>query len=113
VARFHPVIDGNKGTAWKLMVLMFGVNGYRHDFSTDAAFDLVVGVASAMSLEVSAEMIAMHLGGSHRACGLSGWAGAGSGEFVVGTLSASWLERAGVQLEPHRWHSVSTGQHTD
>jgi death-on-curing protein len=44
------------------MVLMFWVNGYRHDFSTDAACDLVVGVAVGdVSLEVSAEMIAMHL----------------------------------------------------
>jgi death-on-curing protein len=61
VARFHPLIDGNKGTAW-MMVLMFWVNGYRHDFSTYAAFDLVVGVAVGdVSLEVSAEMIAMHL----------------------------------------------------
>lgn len=62
VARFPPLIDGNKGNAWKLMVLMFGVNGYRHDFSTDAAFDLMVGLAVGdVSLEVSAEMIAMHL----------------------------------------------------
>lgn len=46
VARFHPLIDGNKRTAWTLMVLMLWINGYRHDFSTDAAFDLVVGVAA-------------------------------------------------------------------
>jgi death-on-curing protein len=45
VARFHPLIDGNKGTAWKPKVLMFWVNSYRHDFGADAAFDLVVGVA--------------------------------------------------------------------
>lgn len=62
VARFHPLIDGNKGTAWKLMVLMFWVNGYRRDFSTDAVFDLVLGVAVGdVSVEVSAEIIAMHL----------------------------------------------------
>lgn len=62
VARFHPLIDGNKRTAWTLMVLMLWINGYRHDFSTDAAFDLVVGVAAGdVSLEESAGMIAMHL----------------------------------------------------
>jgi death-on-curing protein len=62
VARFHPPIDGNKRIAWTLMVLMLWINGYRHDFSTDAAFDLVVGVAAAdVSLEDSAGMIATHL----------------------------------------------------
>ncbi|MCO4253669.1 type II toxin-antitoxin system death-on-curing family toxin [Pseudarthrobacter cellobiosi] len=62
VARFHPLIDGNKRTAWTLMVLMLWINGYRHDFATDAAFDLVLGVAAGdVSLEVSAGLIAMHL----------------------------------------------------
>jgi death on curing protein len=62
VARFHSLIDGNKRTAWTLMVLMFWINGYHHDFSTDAAFDLVVGVAAGdVALEVSADMIAAHL----------------------------------------------------
>ena len=62
VARFHPLIDGNMRTAWTLMVLMLWINGYRHDFSTDAAFDLVVGVAAGVvSLEDSAGMIASHL----------------------------------------------------
>jgi death-on-curing protein len=62
VARFHPLIDGNKRTAWTLMVLMLWINGYQHDFSTDAAFDFVVGVASGdVSLEVSAGLIATHL----------------------------------------------------
>lgn len=49
VARFQPLIVGNKRTAWTLMVLMLWINGYRHDFSTDAAFDLVVGWPPAMS----------------------------------------------------------------
>lgn len=62
VARFHPLIDGSMRTAWTLMVLMLWINGYRHDFSTDAAFDLVVGVAAGVvSLEDSAGMIASHL----------------------------------------------------
>jgi death on curing protein len=46
VARFHPLIDGNKRTAWTLMVLLLWINGYRHDFNTDEGFDLVVGVAA-------------------------------------------------------------------
>ncbi|WP_258064540.1 Fic family protein [Arthrobacter sp. ZGTC131] len=43
VARFHPLIDGSKRTAWTLMVLMLWIKGYRHDVSTHAAFNLVVG----------------------------------------------------------------------
>jgi death-on-curing protein len=46
VARFHPLIDGNKRTAWTLMVLLLWINGYRHDFTTDEGFDLVVGLAA-------------------------------------------------------------------
>lgn len=62
VARFHPPIDGNKRTAWTLMVLMLWINGYRHDFSTDEAFNLVVGVAAGdVTLEDSAGTIAAHL----------------------------------------------------
>ena len=44
------------------MVLMLWINGYRHDFSTDAAFDLVVGVAAGdITLRDSAGTIATHL----------------------------------------------------
>lgn len=46
ITRFHPLIDGNKRTGWTLMVLTLWINGYRHDFSTDEAFDLVLGVAA-------------------------------------------------------------------
>jgi death-on-curing protein len=62
VARFHPLIDGNRRTAWTLMVLMLWINGYRHDFGTDEAFNLVVGVAASdVSIEDSAGTIATHL----------------------------------------------------
>ncbi|ALV43621.1 death-on-curing protein [Pseudarthrobacter sulfonivorans] len=62
VARFHPLLDGNKPTAWTLMVLMLWINGCRHDFSTDEAFDLVVGAAAGdVSLKDRAGMIAAHL----------------------------------------------------
>jgi hypothetical protein len=37
VAQFPPLIDGNKRTAWTLMVLMLWLNGYRHDFSPEEA----------------------------------------------------------------------------
>lgn len=62
VARFHPLIDGNKRTAWTLMVLLLWINGYRHDFNTDEGFDLVVGVAAGnIDLLRSAVLIEQHL----------------------------------------------------
>ena len=62
LARNHPLIDGNKRTAWTLMVLFLWVNGYRHDFGTDAGFDLVIGVAEGRTdLEESAVVIRPHL----------------------------------------------------
>lgn len=62
VARFHALIDGNKRTAWTLMVLLLWINGYRHDFHTDEGFDLVVGVAAGtIDLLDSAAEISRHL----------------------------------------------------
>lgn len=62
VARFHPLIDGNKRSAWTLMVLLLWINGYRHDFTTDEGFDLVVGVAEGtVELRDSAAFISQHL----------------------------------------------------
>ncbi|SKB72855.1 death on curing protein [Arthrobacter sp. 31Cvi3.1E] len=62
VARFHPLIDGNKRTAWTLMVLLLWVNGNRHDFTTDEGFELVVGVAEGtIELRDSAAEISRHL----------------------------------------------------
>lgn len=62
VARFHPLLDGNKRTAWTLMVSFLWINGYKHDFSTDEGFDLVLGVAAGnIGLEQSAQAIASHI----------------------------------------------------
>ncbi|WP_286403674.1 type II toxin-antitoxin system death-on-curing family toxin [Pseudarthrobacter defluvii] len=62
VARFHPLIDGNEQTAWTLMVLLLWINGYRHDFTTDEGFDIVVGVAAGtIDLLDSAAEISRHL----------------------------------------------------
>lgn len=61
-SRNHALIDGNKRTAWTLVVLFLWINGYRHDFPTDEAFELVVGVASGrIGLDESARAIAAHL----------------------------------------------------
>ena len=62
VARFHPLLDGNKRTAWTLMVLLLWINGYRHDFTTDEGFGLVVGVAAGdVEVQDSAALISNHL----------------------------------------------------
>ena len=62
VARFRPLVDGNKRTAWTLMGLLLWINGYRHDFTTDEGFDLVVGVAAGtIDLLDSAAEISRHL----------------------------------------------------
>ncbi|WP_035776988.1 type II toxin-antitoxin system death-on-curing family toxin [Arthrobacter sp. H5] len=62
LARNHALRDGNKRTAWTLVVVFLGLNGYRHNFTTDTAFDLVVGVASgAIELHVSGQLIEEHL----------------------------------------------------
>ncbi|GGJ40650.1 type II toxin-antitoxin system death-on-curing family toxin [Paenarthrobacter histidinolovorans] len=62
VARFHPLLDGNKRTAWTLMVLLLWVNGYRHDFTTGQGFELVVGVAAGtIELRDAASLISQHL----------------------------------------------------
>ncbi|MGO4857284.1 type II toxin-antitoxin system death-on-curing family toxin [Arthrobacter sp. 2MCAF14] len=62
VARFHPLLDGNKRTAWTLMVLLLWINGYRHDFTTNEGFDLVVRVAAgSIEWQDSAAVISGHL----------------------------------------------------
>ncbi len=56
--RNHALVDGNKRTAWTLMVVFLGLNGYRHDFDTDTALDLVLAVANdAIPLEESARTL--------------------------------------------------------
>lgn len=62
LARHHPLVDGNKRTAWTLMVLFLWINGFRHDMPTDTAFDLVLGVARGdLELDAAAAVIREHL----------------------------------------------------
>ncbi|GAB2727293.1 hypothetical protein ACX801_13570 [Arthrobacter bambusae] len=62
VARFRPFIDGNRGTAWTLMVQLLWSNRHRHDFNPDEGFALVVGVAADdIDLQGSAVLIEQHL----------------------------------------------------
>jgi len=62
LVRNHALIDGNKRTAWTMTVLFAWINGYRHDMDTDAAFDLVLGVARGeLDIEAAAAIIRPHL----------------------------------------------------
>ncbi len=62
LARNHPFADGNKRTAWTLMALFLWINGSAHDFTTDEAYALVIGVASGtIGLTESSLQITAHL----------------------------------------------------
>lgn len=61
VIRNHALIDGNKRTGWTLMVLFLWINGHRHDFTADEAFEFVVGVASGSTdLDEAERRVATH-----------------------------------------------------
>jgi death-on-curing protein len=46
LARSHPLVDGNKRLAWLATYVFCAKNGLELDADDDAAYDLVVGVAS-------------------------------------------------------------------
>jgi death on curing protein len=46
LTRNHPLVDGNKRLAWVAIVVFYGLNGHDVDAPEDAAYDLVVGVAT-------------------------------------------------------------------
>ena len=61
LARNRPLFDGNKRTAWTTFVAFLWINGWKHNFATDDAFDLVVGVASGeIDLDESERRIRAH-----------------------------------------------------
>ncbi|MEY4423694.1 MAG: hypothetical protein RLZZ258_797 [Actinomycetota bacterium] len=46
ILKNHPMIDGNKRTAWSLSVIFMFINGYKHNFTEHEAFDLVLAIAT-------------------------------------------------------------------
>ncbi|MEQ9086083.1 MAG: type II toxin-antitoxin system death-on-curing family toxin [Pontimonas sp.] len=57
----HPLIDGNKRTAWALMITFVLLNGFEVVAETDDAFDFVLGVATeSAELDSIASWIAAH-----------------------------------------------------
>lgn len=61
LARNHPLSDGNKRTSWTVTVAFLWINGCTHNFTTEEAFDLVVGVAEGThDLDASEAILAAH-----------------------------------------------------
>ena len=57
----HPLIDGNKRTAWALMITFVLLTGFEVVAETDDAFDFVLGVATeSRDLDSIASWIAAH-----------------------------------------------------
>lgn len=46
LAKNHPFIDGNKRTAFAVMITFLELNGYQLSLSEEAAFQLVLQVAT-------------------------------------------------------------------
>lgn len=46
LARNHPLIDGNKRLALAALLAFYGLNGRRLTLTNDAAYDLVIAVAT-------------------------------------------------------------------
>lgn len=60
--KHHSLVDGNKRTAWTLMVSFLFLNGYKHIFSTEQGMEFVLGLATdKLSLESAASLIDKHL----------------------------------------------------
>jgi death-on-curing protein len=58
----HALIDGNKRTSWALMVSFLFQNNFKHNFTANEGFELVLGLATdAVSIQDAAELIRKHL----------------------------------------------------
>ncbi len=58
----HPLIDGNKRSAWTLMITFMALNNFEVVAKTDEAFDFILAVANAEGdLESYARWISDHL----------------------------------------------------
>jgi len=48
LVRNHPLMDGNKRLGWLATTVFYGLNGVPLDAPDDAAYDLVIGVATGL-----------------------------------------------------------------
>lgn len=58
----HPLVDGNKRLGWLAVVVFYGLNGIDLQAPDDAAYDLVIAVASG---KVEHQVTARHLAQWH------------------------------------------------
>lgn len=59
ITRNHPLVDGNKRLGWMAVFVFYGLNGQDLDAPEDAAYDLVIAVATGrMPAEESAALLA-------------------------------------------------------
>ena len=62
VIKNHPMIDGNKRTAWILMVTFMALNGLDVEMTTETGMMLAIGLATdELTLDQAAELIKNHL----------------------------------------------------
>ena len=58
----HPLIDGNKRTAWLLLITFLFMNGLTVEMTTDEGMDFTLGVAEGRyDLEQAAKIIKAHI----------------------------------------------------
>jgi death-on-curing protein len=65
LARNHALVDGNKRLAWLAMYVFLAKNGVELDPDDDAAYDLVIAVASGEVDDVAALAEALRVMSSH------------------------------------------------
>ncbi|WP_059014735.1 type II toxin-antitoxin system death-on-curing family toxin [Mycobacterium sp. M26] len=46
IVRHQPLVDGNKRLGWLAALVFYGINGYTLDAPDDAAYDLIIELAS-------------------------------------------------------------------
>ena len=66
LARNHPLVDGNKRLALAATLAFLGVNGVRVTLTNDAAYELIVRVASGATDDVAAIAEALRKGSAAR-----------------------------------------------
>ena len=62
VIKNHPMVDGNKRTAWFLLNSFLYINGFLFEVSTEGGLNLTLGIATdSITLEEAAKIIRAHM----------------------------------------------------
>jgi len=63
LAKNHPFVDGNKRTAFAVMITFLELNGHQLNLSEDLAFQLVLQIATGeLAKDELAEYLMKHIG---------------------------------------------------